>query len=155
FLNNDTFADNTAYGIGGGLWNDDQSTVHVSNSTFTGNKAFGSLPFSHPSEGYAVGSGGTEGGALDNDGTASVSDSTFSGNLAHGSTGADGTGGNAKAGAVGTNGPLTVTGCTFTSNVARAGDGGAATPGHDGGTGGQGAGGAINVDVAGTVADLT
>jgi hypothetical protein len=49
FVVNDTFADNTAYGVGGGLWNDIGATVAVSGSTFVGNKAFGSLTFSQPS----------------------------------------------------------------------------------------------------------
>ena len=154
-LVNDTVADNTAYGIGGGLWNDDGANVVVSGSTFTGNKTFGSLTFAHPDEGYPAGSGGTEGGAIDNDGTAVVSHSTFTGNQVQAITGGDGTGGNAKGGAIATDGPLTVSGCTFTSNVAHAGGGGAAAPGHDGGSGGQGAGGALNIDRASTVADVS
>src|SRR5262245_4322479 len=67
YLVNDTVADNTAFGIGGGVWNDGGATLVVSGSTFTGNKAIGSLTFSYPDEGYAAGSGGTEGGAIDND----------------------------------------------------------------------------------------
>src|SRR5262249_13061676 len=95
-LVNDTFANNTADRAGGGLWNHGGATVPVSGSAFTGNNAFGSLTFSSPDEGFSAGSGGTEGGAIDNDGTATVSNSRFTDNLAQGITGSNGTGGVAK-----------------------------------------------------------
>ena len=154
-LVNDTFADNTAYGIGGGLWNADGATVTVSGSTFTGNKAFGSLTFSYPEEGFSPGSGTTEGGAIDTDGTATVTDSTFTGNLAQGITGSSGTGGGAHGGAISTDGDLTVSGCTFTGNLARGGDGGAGSSGNDGGSGGQAEGGAFAIGVPTSVVDVS
>lgn len=155
YLINDALANNTAYGIGGGLWNDIGATVSVSNTTFTGNKAFGSLTFSYPEEGFAPGSGSTEGGAIDNDGTANVSNSTFSNNLSQGITGSDGTGGGAKGGAIATDGRLTISGSTFTDNRAQAGDGGAGGPGASGGHGGQSEGGAIAMFIAGNQVSIT
>jgi hypothetical protein len=149
---NDVVINNTAYGVGGGLWNQIGATVTISNSLFAGNNAFGSLTFSYPEEGFSLGGGTTEGGAVDTDGTATVSKSTFIGNLAQGITGSDGTGGGAKAGAISTDGPLTVTGCVFTGNQARAGDGGPGEAGTDGGNGGQAEGGAIAIGVPTTVA---
>jgi hypothetical protein len=141
FLVNDTFADNTAFGVGGGLFNSTNGTVSVIGSTFIDNRAFGSLTFAQPSEGFILGGGGTEGGAIENDGVAAISSSTFADNLAQAVTGSDGTGGVAKAGGVSTNGALTITACVFVDNTAHAGDGAA------GGSGGQGAGGAVNSDV--------
>jgi len=96
----DAFTNNTAFGIGGGLWNQIGGVVTISDSTFIGNKASGSLTFSYPAEGFSPGDGTTEGGAIDNDGTATVSHSAFTGNLAQGITGSDGTGGGAKGGAI-------------------------------------------------------
>lgn len=155
YVINDTFANNTAYGIGGGLWNDIGATVNVSGSTFIGNKAIGSLTFEYDDEGFDLGSGTTEGGAIDNDGAAVVRLSTFKGNSAQGITGSDGTGGGAQGGAIVADGPLTVVGCSFTGNVARGGDGAAGASGVDGGSGGQGAGGAVSVDRDGNLANIS
>src|SRR5262249_2237439 len=98
FLVNGTFADSTAYGVGGGLYNGANGTVSVVGSTFIDNRALGSLTFSQPSEGFILGSGGTEGGAIENDGVAAISGSTFLDNLARGTKGSHGTGGGATAG---------------------------------------------------------
>ena len=155
YLNNDTVAYNTAYGIGGGLWNDGGATAYVSGSTFTGNKTFGSLTFSYPDEGYAAGTGGTEGGAIDNDGTADLSDSTFTGNQVQAITGSDGTGGNGKGGAIATDGPLTVGGGCRPATRPTLVRAAPAVLGHDGGSGGQGAGGAFNNDGAATVVNVS
>src|SRR5262249_53120558 len=143
------------YGIGGGLWNDIGATVHGSGSTFTGNQSVGSVTFSYPDEGYAAGSGGTEGGALDNDGTAVVSDSTFTGNVARGVTGSDGSGGSGKAGAIASDGTLTVRHSSFTANRAIAGDGAAGAAGQAGGDGGQAEGGAVALFGAGNADSIS
>ena len=147
-LNCVVVANNTAYGIGGGLWNRvDGGTVNISNSQFVGNKSIGSLAFNYPDEGIIPGMGTAEGGAIDNDGAASISNSTFTDNLAASVTGTS-TDPNypssgAHGGAIGSDGPLTVSGCTFTSNKARAADGASGGPGADGGSGGQAEAGAI------------
>jgi hypothetical protein len=154
-LVNDTVVGNTAYGIGGGLWNDGGATVYVRGSKFTGNQSIGSVTFSYPEEGYAAGSGGTEGGAIDNDGTAVVTNSTFNGNVALGVTGSDGTGGGGKAGAVASDGPLTVNNSTFTSNTARGGNGAAGAAGTARGDGGQAEAGAVAVFGAGNVDSIS
>jgi hypothetical protein len=149
-LIDDVVTNNTAYGIGGGLWNAIGATVTISNSKFDGNKALGSLTFSYSEEGFALGSGSAEGGAIDTDGTATVRDSTFTDNRVEGATG--GTSGLAHGGAIGADGSLTVTGSTFTGNLARAGDGSAGAAGVNGGSGGQAEGGALAVfEEGGTV----
>jgi hypothetical protein len=155
-LVNDTLVGNTAYGIGGGLWNDGGATVYVSGSTFTGNQSIGSLTFSYPDEGFAPGSGTTEGGAIDNDGTAVVTGSTFTSNVAQGITGSNGTGGGGHAGAIASDGPLTLSNSSFTANTAIAGDGAAGTAaGGAGGKGGQAEGGAVALYGAGNVDSIS
>src|SRR5262249_22149369 len=90
--------DNPAYGIAGGVWNHIGATLSISNSTLTGNRALGSLDFEYDDEGFQLGSGTSEGGAIDTDGTATIQNSTFADNLVEGAT--DGTGGSAHGGAI-------------------------------------------------------
>src|SRR5262249_57494481 len=125
----------------GGLWKESGGGVQVSGWTLTGNQSVGSVTFSYPDESYAAGSGGTEGGALDNDGTAVVTDSTFTGNVARGVTGSDGSGGSGKAGAIASDGLLTVSDSTFTANTAIGGDGAAGAAGAAAGKAGAAASG--------------
>jgi hypothetical protein len=154
FLANDTLANNTAYGIGGGLWNQIGGTVNISNSLFVGNKALGSVTFIYPGEGF-TGDGTAEGGAIDSDGTAVVRHSAFTDNLVQGVTGTDGTGGGAHGGGLAADGTLTVTACAFTDNQAIAADGSPGGSGASGGRGGQAEGGAMNINVATTMADVS
>ena len=150
YLSHDTIANNTAYGVGGGLWSRIGATLTVNNSEFVGNKALGSLTFNEPEEGFSPGMGTTEGGAIENDGTGTVCNSEFTDNLAKSVMGTDG---GAHAGAIAANGPLTVSGCTFTCNQARAADGALGGPGADGGSGGQAEGGAIVLYADSNVSD--
>ena len=118
----DAVANNTAYGVGGGLWNQIGATVAIDNSTFAGNKALGSLNFSEPAEGFSAGDGTAEGGAIETDGGAVIRNSTFTGNLAVGATGGAVDG--AHGGAIGVNGSVTIADGIFAGNQARGGDGG-------------------------------
>ena len=86
----DVVTHNTAYAVGGGLWNAIGATVAISNSTFDGNKALGSLTFSYPAEGFSPGGGTAEGGAIDSFGEENVveiSHSVFASNKALGGNG--------------------------------------------------------------------
>src|SRR5207247_260647 len=109
-LINDTVANNTVYGIGGGLWNDRGAPVTGSGCTFTGNVARAGDGGAGGS-GHDGGSGGQgAGGALNIDvaGTrADVSSSTFTNNQATGGAGGIGsTGHDGGAGGVGAGGAL-------------------------------------------------
>ena len=108
-------ANNTTWPYSGGAIDNEDGTLTVSGSTFSGNTA------------------AYDGGAIDNgdaggDGTLTVSGSTFSGNTAAN----DGYGGAIDNGSGGT-GTLTVSGSTFSANTADAG--GAIASGDGGGHG--------------------
>ena len=149
-------SNNTASGLGGGVWNDVGATLIVNNSTFTGNKALGSLAFSYPAAGYPLGSGSTEEGAIDNEGTAYVS-----GESVHRQPGP----GRSPAATARAATPRAAPWPPTAGSPSRTVPSVATRPrpataargrrGKDGGTGGQGAGGAVNVDVAGNLADVS
>src|SRR5262249_34856285 len=89
-LNDDVFRDNQATVVGGALWIQADATgsgaATISGSTFTGNRTLGSVngttnPFLL-FQGFGLGDGTAEGGAIDNDGSLTVADSTFTDNQA-------------------------------------------------------------------------
>jgi CSLREA domain-containing protein len=99
-VTNSTFSNNSAAGLGGGIYNDNDfgATVNITGSTFAGNSA-------------------REGGGVYNDkATLTVTDSTFSGN----STSSSSLLTNGGGGVFNNEGTLTVTGSIFANNSAGA-----------------------------------
>lgn len=125
-LNNDVFSDNHALVVGGALWNQagpsGGATANISDSTFLGNQALGSVNgTTNPSmlfEGFAPGNGTAEGGAIDNDGSLTIADTTFTNNQAIGVPGSDGVNASGHGGAVAADGTLSIAGSTFIGNQA-------------------------------------
>ena len=95
-VTNSTFSGNSTDGFGGGIVNNGSGTLNVSNSTFSGN---------------SVGNG--PGGGIVNFGTLNVTNSTFSGNSA----------GNGPGGGINNFGTLNVTNSTFSGNSGSIGGG--------------------------------
>jgi hypothetical protein len=122
--------------------------VAVERCSFVGNSAIGVV---NP---QPVGMAGY-GGAILNDGTLSAVDCTFSGNIAAGAPGCfwGDSGGDALGGAIYNSGSVMINRCTFASNSATGGNGLTGSsggvvfeqglPGQNGGSGGNGSGGAL------------
>jgi hypothetical protein len=126
YLTGDVFSNNNALVLGGALWNQagpgGSGTVVISNSTFIGNSAVGSVNgTTNPAavfEGFGPGVGTAEGGAIDNDGTLTITGSTFTNNQAAAVPGSDGVHGSAHGGALALDGVATIANSTFTGNAA-------------------------------------
>jgi uncharacterized protein (TIGR03118 family) len=118
---------------GGALANVSGGTLTVTHSTFTNNRATGTVLAS--------------GGAIANDAGSyfTIAHSTFTGNQAIGVDGSTGDGGGAFGGAFSNRGgsQATVSHSTFADNLAHGGNGANGGPGQNGGNGGLGVGGAI------------
>lgn len=131
-------------GNGGAIFNNG-GTVQITNSTITGNDAFGGA------NAFADGGGGNGGAIFNEGGTLQITGSLFSNNSAFGGTSTLSSGGGGNGGAISSNSshPLTIANSTFFGNKATGGNGTAIS------SGGVGRGGAISGQGAVTITGST